>query len=84
MSRGEGNAGKLISDTALYDRLASVSKRLDDLTTGLNAGEGTAGQLLKNRQVYDNLNDAVNQLKALIADIRKDPKKYLSVKVSVF
>jgi len=26
----------------------------------------------------------VNEMQALLADIRKDPKKYLNVKVSVF
>ncbi len=84
LNRGEGTAGKLITDATLFNRIDSVASRLEDLTTKLNAGEGTAGQLLKNREVYDNLNAAANELKALIADIRKDPKKYLSVKVSVF
>lgn len=84
LNRGEGSAGKFLTDASLFNRINSISTRLDDLTTKLGAGEGTAGQLLKNREVYDNLNSAVNELKALIADIRKDPKKYLNVKVSLF
>ncbi len=84
LNRGEGTAGKLMTDATLFNRINSISGRLDDLTTRLNAGEGTAGQFLKNREVYDNLNSAVNELKSLIADIRKDPKKFLNVKVSVF
>ena len=84
LNRGEGTLGQLLTDRALADRLTSISGRLDDLTTRLAAGEGTAGLLLKNREVYDNLNSAVTELKGLIADIRKDPKKYLNVKVSVF
>ncbi len=84
LTRGEGSAGKFLTDASLFNRIDSISGRLDDLTTKLNAGEGTAGQFLKNREVYDNLNSAVNELKGLIADIRKDPKKYLNVKVSIF
>jgi phospholipid/cholesterol/gamma-HCH transport system substrate-binding protein len=84
LNRGEGSAGKFLTDATLFNRINSISARLDDLTTKLNAGEGTAGQLLKNREMYDNLNSAVNELKGLIADIRKDPKKYLNVKVSIF
>ncbi len=84
LDRGPGSAAKLINDPALYDRLNSVTNRLDQLANGLNAGEGTAGQLLRNRQLYENMNGAVNDLRTLIADIRKDPKKYLNVKVSVF
>jgi phospholipid/cholesterol/gamma-HCH transport system substrate-binding protein len=84
LNRGEGTAGKLMTDPALYDRLNSVATRLDNLVTTLNNGEGTAGQLLKDRQLYENMNGAVGDLRALIADIRKDPRKFLNVKVSVF
>ena len=58
--------------------------RFDELLTKLNAGEGTAGQLLKDKQLYENMNGAVGDLRALIAEIKKDPKKYLNVKVSIF
>jgi phospholipid/cholesterol/gamma-HCH transport system substrate-binding protein len=84
LNRGEGTAGKLLTETALYDRLASMTQRLDTLTANLNAGEGTAGQLLRDRQLYENMNQTVGELRGLIADIRKDPKKYLNVKVSIF
>jgi phospholipid/cholesterol/gamma-HCH transport system substrate-binding protein len=84
LNRGEGTAGKLMTDPALYDRLNSVAMRLDNLVTTLNNGEGTAGQLLKDKQLYENMNGAVGDLRALIADIRKDPRKFLNVKVSVF
>jgi hypothetical protein len=30
------------------------------------------------------MNGAVNDLRALITEIKKDPKKYLNVKVSIF
>jgi len=82
--RGDNTAGKLLNDKELYDRLNSTVNRLDELTKNLNAGEGTAGQLLHNKEMYDNMNSAANELKGLIADIRKDPKKYLNVKVSIF
>ncbi len=81
---GEGTAGKLLTDAALYNRLDSVVQRLDTLVTGLNRGDGTAGRLLHDKQLYDNMNTAVNELRGLLADIRKDPKKYLNVKVSIF
>ena len=84
LNRGEGTAGKLITDSALYERFASVAQRLDTLTTNLNAGEGTAGQLLRDKQLYENMNQTIGELRGLIAEIRKDPKKYLNVKVSIF
>jgi phospholipid/cholesterol/gamma-HCH transport system substrate-binding protein len=81
---GEGTAGKLINDPALFNRLNSVTERLDTLVTKLNEGEGTAGQLLKDKQLYENMNGAVGDLRSLIADIRKDPRKFLNIRVSVF
>lgn len=84
VNRGDGTAGKLINDPALYDRLNSLSEKLDQLAARLSAGEGTAGKLLQDQQLYENMNGAVSEVRALIGDIRKDPKKYLNVKVSLF
>ena len=84
LNRGEGTAGKLLTDDALYKRLNAVTTQFDQLVEKLNAGEGTAGQLLKDKQLYENMNGAVGDLRALITEIKKDPKKYLNVKVSIF
>jgi phospholipid/cholesterol/gamma-HCH transport system substrate-binding protein len=84
INRGDGTLGKLVTDDSVYKRLDSVTNRLDELVSRLNQGEGTAGQLLKDKQLYENMNKTVTEVQALIADIRKDPKKYLNVKVSIF
>jgi phospholipid/cholesterol/gamma-HCH transport system substrate-binding protein len=84
LNRGEGTAGKLLTDDTLFKRLNAVTTQFDQLMTKLNAGEGTAGQLLKDKQLYENMNGAVSDLRALITEIKKDPKKYLNVKVSIF
>jgi phospholipid/cholesterol/gamma-HCH transport system substrate-binding protein len=84
LNRGEGTAGKLLSDDALYKRLDALTARLDDLTHRLTDGNGTAAQLINDRQLYDNLNKAIGELGGLVGDIRKDPQKYLRVKVSIF
>ena len=84
LNRGEGTAGKLMTDGSLFNRLNSVADRFDQLAARLNDGQGTAGQLLKDKQLYENMNGAVTDLRTLVADIRKDPKKFLNVKVSIF
>jgi len=84
LNSSDGTAGKLINDPALFNRLNSVAERLDTVVSKLNEGEGTAGQLLKDKQLYENMNGAVGDLRALVADIRKDPRKFLNIKVSVF
>lgn len=84
LNRGSGSAGKLLNDADLYNRLSSTATRLEQLTTRLSEGQGTAGQLLQDKQLYENMNGAASELRSLIAAIKKDPRKYLSVKVSVF
>jgi len=84
LNKGEGTAGKLVNDPALYNRLNALSERLDQVLTRLDNGEGTAGQLLKDRQLYDNMNKVLADASALLAEITKNPKKYLNVKVSIF
>jgi phospholipid/cholesterol/gamma-HCH transport system substrate-binding protein len=84
IDRGDGTIGRMVNDATLFNRLNSVSARLDTVLTSLNEGEGSAGQLLRDKQLYENMNGAVRELRDLLAEIRKDPKKYLNVKVSIF
>jgi phospholipid/cholesterol/gamma-HCH transport system substrate-binding protein len=84
INAGDGTAGKLVNDPALYNRLNSLSNRLDTLLADLNSGQGTAGQVLRNRELYENMNGAITELRNLVTEIRKDPKKYLNVRVSIF
>jgi phospholipid/cholesterol/gamma-HCH transport system substrate-binding protein len=84
LSRNDNTAGKLLTEKELYDRLNSTVTRLDEMTKNLNAGQGTAGQLLHNKEMYDNMNSAAKELNELIAAIKKDPRKYLNVRVSIF
>jgi phospholipid/cholesterol/gamma-HCH transport system substrate-binding protein len=84
LNQTQGSAGKLVNDSALYDRLNAVTAQLEQLTTKLNQGQGTMGQLMQDQRLYDNMNKTVTELHDLVADIRKDPKKFLSAKISIF
>jgi len=84
INKGEGSIGKLMTDDTLANQLNSMTRRLDELTAALNAGEGTAGQLLKDKQLYENMNKVVSNINSLIANIEKDPRRYLNIRVSIF
>jgi phospholipid/cholesterol/gamma-HCH transport system substrate-binding protein len=84
INRGEGTLGKLATDQELYNRLNSMADRLDKVTLALQQGEGTAGQLLRDKQLYENMNGTMAELRDLVAAIRKDPKRFLNVRVSLF
>jgi phospholipid/cholesterol/gamma-HCH transport system substrate-binding protein len=84
MNKGEGTMGQLMNNDALYKRLDAVTTNLETLTAKLNKGEGTMGQLMNDKQLYDNLNKTVSEMQLLLTDIRKDPKKFLNLRMSIF
>jgi phospholipid/cholesterol/gamma-HCH transport system substrate-binding protein len=84
LQKGEGTLGRMLLDDALYRKIDSVSTRLDGLLAHLEKGEGTAGKIFQDPQLYDSLAGALKELKGLVSDVRRDPRKYLRVKVSLF
>jgi phospholipid/cholesterol/gamma-HCH transport system substrate-binding protein len=84
LNRNDNTMGRLLTERELYDKFNSLTGRIDALTEALQKGEGSAGQFLKDKQLYDHLSSAASEMRQLIADIRKDPKKYLNVRVSIF
>ena len=84
LNRNDNTVGRLLTERELYDKFNALTARIDTLTDNLQKGEGSAGQLLKDKQLYENMNAAAGELRQLIGDIRKDPRKYLNVRVSIF
>lgn len=84
LNAGKGSAGKLLKSDELYDRVNQITAKLNDTITKINAGQGTVGQLLVNRQLYDSLNGATHEAQLLVQDIRKNPKKFLRIKLALF
>jgi phospholipid/cholesterol/gamma-HCH transport system substrate-binding protein len=84
LQRGEGTLGKMMTDDTLYKRLDTLSVRLETLAERMEKGEGSLGRLLRDPEFYDNLNGTAKDMRTLIADVRKDPSKYLRVQLKVF
>lgn len=81
---GEGNLGKLVNDEKLYADARDTVTTLKGIAARLEKGEGTAGLLLKDEKLYNNINTLSGEVTKLIYDFRQNPKKYLSVKVTIF
>jgi phospholipid/cholesterol/gamma-HCH transport system substrate-binding protein len=86
----EGELNKAISDFAsaaskldrLSGRLDSLSATLHSVTAKVDRGDGTLGRLVNDRELYTNVAASADSLRALIADVKKNPKRYF--KVSLF
>src|SRR6516225_5797099 len=81
---GKGTLGKLATDETLYNKLRDTSSNLSEATSKLNRNDNTAGKLFSDPQLYDNLTGLTADMRTFIAEFRKNPKKYLSVKLSFF
>lgn len=84
MEKGEGTLGKLSTDEALYQNSKAALERFALLMEQINQGQGTLGKLLKDPSLYNNLDQSSAEVSKLLYDIRKEPKKFLTIRVRVF
>lgn len=81
---GQGTLGKLSTDDSLFREMRDSLQRIHSIMKQIDEGQGTMGRLLKDPQLHDNLNQVLSELTKLLYEIRKNPKKYLRVKFSIF
>lgn len=95
---GRGTAGKLFRDEQFYDearaaiaRFNSTTARLETILADAQAGKGTIGKLMTDDTLYNSINLTAFNVATftgegtkLLDDFRKNPKKYLSIKLSLF
>jgi phospholipid/cholesterol/gamma-HCH transport system substrate-binding protein len=81
--------GKLLGDREFYDKGVALLERADnsvksftEIADRVNRGEGTAGRLITEQELYIRLNTMVENVNALVNDIKENPKRY--VKFSLF
>jgi phospholipid/cholesterol/gamma-HCH transport system substrate-binding protein len=84
INQGHGTLGKLAKDEQLYDRMNSTLSHVDTITARIDQGQGTLGKLSTDATLFNNLSASSQSLKDFLADFRKDPKKYLSIKLHIF
>jgi phospholipid/cholesterol/gamma-HCH transport system substrate-binding protein len=80
----QSTVGRLLRDDTLYTHLVSVTVGADSLVKSVERGDGFAGKMLRDQQLYDQLLKAVTDLNGVLADVKRDPKKYTRGLVRVF
>ena len=88
VATGPGLERSLANIDSLTVRLDETSRSLGEVSTSLGAvvgrierGEGTLGRLAVDETLYENLNSTVVSLQQLVADIRREPRRFLNVSV---
>jgi phospholipid/cholesterol/gamma-HCH transport system substrate-binding protein len=84
LNAGKGTAGKLLKSDELHQRLDTLLVKFNTTMDKLNAGNGTLGQFLVNPQLYDSLTGATREFQSLARDMRANPKKFLTIRLTLF
>ena len=84
LQAGKGTAGKLLKDEQLHKRLDDLLAKFNGIVDKMNAGQGTLGQLVVNPQLYDSMNGLTREFQSLAKDMRANPKKFLTIRLTIF
>ena len=81
---GKGTLGKLATDDTLFTTYRQAGENLSTATAKFNSNENTVGKFFSDPQLYNNMTGLTGDMRLLIGDFRKNPKKFLHVKFSIF
>ncbi len=84
VNAGKGTAGHFLKDPVLGQRLDELVAKFTVTVDKINSGQGTLGQLATNPQLYDALTGATHEFQSLAKDMRANPKKFLTIRLTIF
>ena len=66
---------------AMSTDLKQTTGKLDAIIAKVDSGNGSASKLLNDPGVYNDVRQLLQRMDSLVADIKKNPKRYINVKV---
>jgi phospholipid/cholesterol/gamma-HCH transport system substrate-binding protein len=66
---------------AMSTDLKQTTSKLDAILAKVDSGNGSAAKLLNDPGVYNDVRGLLQRMDSLMADIKKNPKRYINVKV---
>ncbi len=66
---------------SIMDELNRTVANLEQLTAALNNPDSSIGRLTSDPELYNNINSTVMSLDSLFVDIKRNPKRYISIKL---
>jgi len=61
--------------------LDSTGRALNQIVTKVNSGNGSAAKLINDPALYNDVHSLLGRMDSLVADIKKNPRRYINVKV---
>lgn len=73
-----------VKDAHVEELIAKANATLEttnNLLQKISEGDGSASKLINSSELHDQLIDAISSVDSLIVDIKKNPKRYINIKV---
>jgi phospholipid/cholesterol/gamma-HCH transport system substrate-binding protein len=67
--------------TSLTQSLDSTGRALNQIVAKVDSGNGSAAKLVNDPALYNDVHSLLGRMDSLVADIKKNPKRYINVKV---
>lgn len=67
--------------SSLTRSLDSTGRALNEIVAKVDTGSGTAARLVNDPALYNDVHSLLGRMDSLLADIKKNPKRYINVKV---
>ncbi len=67
--------------TMLTQSLDSTARALNHIVAKVDSGNGSAAKLVNDPALYNDVHALLGRIDSLVADIKKNPKRYINVKV---
>lgn len=84
LNSGKGSAGKVLKDEEIYNQLVEISKKINLAMDRVNSGQGTIGQLISNPELYNSATTTSKELTNVLKDFQANPKKFLTIRLTLF
>jgi len=84
LNSGKGTAGQLLKNDEISKQITALTTKLNTLIDRINSGQGTVGQLVVNPALYDALTGATREFQSMAKDMRANPKKFLTIRLTLF
>ncbi|MEO8945952.1 MAG: hypothetical protein ABI338_05590, partial [Gemmatimonadaceae bacterium] len=66
---------------SLTSSLDSTGRALNQIVAKVDSGNGSAAKLINDPAIYNDMHSLLGRMDSLVADIKKNPKRYINVKV---
>lgn len=67
--------------TSLTRSLDSTGRTLNQIVAKVDSGNGSAAKLVNDPALYNDVHSLLGRMDSLLADIKKNPKRYINVKI---